>query len=368
VKVAHRSFSRKLAAAALLGGWCGLLAIFVPAGVARAAPPGAGLMPEYESRDQCVVVTARTICGSRVVYLDGQPLPAPRSVLDDDQLLTIYGKSLCLAPVMGILGRYCSMEEMVAESQPLFEGLDAANGERGVRLAAHVVYGMARPCWGLDDSCLMYLEEHGFDIVSEYIEPAAALGVEVVLDVQMGRSTPLEEIERMIARGYLAYPNVHIALDPEFATGPYQMLPGSPIGRLDALSINEGLRRLDDYLREIGSPTRRVVMLHQFIDNATDSWTMIPNKELIETFDYLDVVPVMDGFGGRNIKVRKYNLITDATIYPWIERRSIKLFLPNPWSPSHQDFPVLTWPQVVGDEPTSGGYRMEHAPDVVVVA
>jgi len=143
-----------------------------------------------------------------------------------------------------------------------------------------------------------YLEEHRFDIVGEYIEPALAMGVEVVLDVQMDHSTPLAEIERMIARGYLAYPNVRIALDPEFATGLYQMLPGSPIGRLDALSINEGLRRLDEYLREIGSPTRRVVMLPQFIDTATDSRTMIPNKELIETFAYLEVVPVMDGFGG----------------------------------------------------------------------
>jgi len=109
-------------------------------------------------------------------------------------------------------------------------------------------------------------------------------------------------------------------------------------------------------------------MLPQFIDTATDSRTMIPNKELIETFAYFEVVPVMDGFRGRNIKVRKYNLITDNELYPRIERRPIKLFLPNPWSPSHQDFPVLTWPQVVGDEPTSGGYRMEHVPDVVVVA
>lgn len=63
-----------------------------------------------------------------------------------------------------------------------------------MRLAAHVVYGMARPCWGLDDSCLMYLEEHGLDIVGEHIEPALVLGVEVVLDVKMGRSTPLAEV------------------------------------------------------------------------------------------------------------------------------------------------------------------------------
>ena len=39
-------------------------------------------------------------------------------------------------------------------------------------------------------------------------------------------------------------------------------------------------------------------MLPQFIDTATDSRTMIPNKELIETFAYFEVVPVMDGFGG----------------------------------------------------------------------
>ena len=365
--MAHRNFYRKFAGVALLGGWCGLLLFLVSAGIARAAPPGPGAGPEVESRDLCVRVADAEICMSFLADPDVPP-PAPESVLDDDQLLTIYGKSLCLAPVMGILGRYCSMEEMVEASIPLVEGLDAANGDRGVRLAAHVVYGMARPCWGPGDSCLMYLEEHGFDIVEEYIGPAAELGVEVVLDVQTGRSTPLLEIERMIELGYLAYPNVHIALDPEFATGPYQMLPGSPIGRLDALSINEGLRRLDQYLRQIRSPTRRVVMLHQFIDTATDSWTMIPNKELIETFEYLDMTLVMDGFGGRNIKVAKYNAITDVERYPWIERRSIKLFPLNPWSPSHQDFPVLTWPQVVGTEPTSGGYQMEFVPDVVVVA
>jgi hypothetical protein len=344
--------------------------MFASAGIAKAAPPGADVGRDIESWESCLQVGESFICMPLLVELDLEAVTtnAPVSILDDDQLLTIYGKSLCLAPVMGILGRYCSMEEMVEATLPLAEGLDAANGDRGVRLAAHVVYGMARPCWGPGDSCLMYLEEHGFDIVGEYIEPAAELGVEVVLDVQMGRSTPLLEIERMIDLGYLAYPNVHIALDPEFATGANQVLPGSPIGRLDALSINEGLRRLDDYLREIESPTRRVVMLHQFIDESTDSWTMIPNKELIETFEYLDVTLVMDGFGGRDIKVLKYNALTDAERYPWISRRSIKLFLPNPWSPSHQDFPVLTWPQVVGTEPTPGGYLMEQVPDVVVVA
>lgn len=359
---------KSLAAAVVRGGCCGLLLVFASAGIARAAPPGVETGADFESRDSCVLVGETSICMPVLAEVEVRAEEAPVSVLEDDQLLTIYGKSLCLAPVMGILGRYCSMEEMVEESRPLVDGLDAANGDRGVRLAAHVVYGMARPCWGPGDSCLMYLEEHGFDIVGEYIEPAADLGIDVVLDVQMGRSTPLLEIERMIDLGYLAYPNVDIALDPEFATGPYQGLPGSPIGRVDALSINEGLRRLDDYLREIDSPNRRIVMLHQFIDEATDSWTMIPNKELIGTFEYLDVVPVMDGFGGRNIKVSKYNAITDVERYPWIERRSIKLFLPNPWSPSHQDWPVLTWPQVVGTEPTEGGYWMEHVPDVVVVA
>jgi|GEM_PF-2881454 len=338
------------AAAAVRGGCYGLILMLASAGIANAAPPAVGPGQEADSRESCLQVGESFVCMPLLVELDA-----------DAEAVTTN------APVMGILGRYCSMEEMVAESMPLLEGLDAANGDRGVRLAAHVVYGMARPCWGPGDSCLMYLEEHGFDIVGEYIEPAVELGVEVVLDVQMGRSTPLLEIERMIDLGYLPYPNVHIALDPEFATGANQVLPGSPIGRLDALSINEGLRRLDDYLRDIESPTRRVVMLHQFIDEATDS-SMILNKELIETFEYLDVTLVMDGFGGRNIKVLKYNALTDAERYPWISRRSIKLFLPNPWSRSHQDFPVLTWPQVVGIEPILGGYLMEQVPDVVIVA
>jgi len=109
------------------GGCCGLILMFASAGIAKAAPPGAGPGQEVYSGDSCLLVGESFICMPLLVELDVEAVTTN-------------------APVMGILGRYCSMEEMVAESMPLLEGLDVANGSRGVRLAAHVVYGMARPC------------------------------------------------------------------------------------------------------------------------------------------------------------------------------------------------------------------------------
>ncbi len=95
--------------------------------------------------------------------------------------------------------------------------------------APHLIYELARPCKSDDDSCLIFLDGSGVDLVNEYILPAAERGMGVVLDAQMGRLSPSFFVRRMIDAGYMAYPNVHIALDPEFATRPDQDMPGHPI-------------------------------------------------------------------------------------------------------------------------------------------
>jgi hypothetical protein len=81
------------------------------------------------------------------------------------------------------------------------------------------------PCTGKGDC----LESLGEDIVEKYIKPAAARGWEVILDTQLGHSGPVEQVQRMIAGGYLKCENVHVPLDPEFHALPGQRDPGVPI-------------------------------------------------------------------------------------------------------------------------------------------
>src|SRR5438270_12368319 len=103
---------------------------------------------------------------------------------------------------------------------------------------------MATPCQTAD-TCLAYLDETGVDIVRQYIEPAARRGWLVILDDQLGRSTPERELRRMVGRGYLRYDNVVVAFDPEFHTGPKQAVPRVPVGQVRAPAPNGAPSQLD---------------------------------------------------------------------------------------------------------------------------
>ena len=171
----------------------------------------------------------------------------------------------------------------------------------------------------------------------------------------------------MIDRGYLAHPNVHVALDPEFATEPDQTMPGHPIGYLTADEINEAQDLLATYVRDENLLFKKMLMVHQFVDDQTDSWTMIPNKQAIEVFDEVDLVINADGFGTPDAKVMKYNGITDPSAYPRLNWRAIKIFQENPIAPRFADSPVMTPRQIFGLDPTPGGLRMWASPHALVL-
>src|SRR4029079_16866720 len=102
---------------------------------------------------------------------------------------------------------------------------------------------------------------------------------------------------------YLKYPNVHLALDPEFAmTQKGQETPGNPIGYLTGEQINEAQAYVQAYLEENNIRGRRIFLIHQFFD------AMIPNKEVIDWNNpRLELAIVADGFGDPWGKITKYN-------------------------------------------------------------
>jgi hypothetical protein len=292
---------------------------------------------------------------------------APASLLEENTLLAIYGRGFGVSPILGRLGCYRGIDEMAADVCERAKAIAAVNDGKGVVQAIHLIYAMAIPCKAGSD-CLLYL---GPDLVRKYVEPAAERGWAVILDSQLGRSTPVEQVRRMIERGYLKYDNVHVAIDPEFHVCAGHDDPGIPIGTVEALQINEAQDLLDRYVEEQHLRTKKILIAHQFGDPAVHDGVpyMIRDKKLLRRYPNVELVINMDGLGEPAVKVNKYNRITDSASYPFIQFRGIKIFYRDPGEVrGHFDKPPMTVEEIFGVTPVPGRQRMAVKPDVVIIA
>jgi hypothetical protein len=294
------------------------------------------------------------------------PIPPPVSWLRHNTLLSIYGRAFGLAPILGRLGSDGSFADMQRQIQPDLQGIRSANGGLGVRVAVHLIYGLATPC-NESKNCLLYLDDTGVNIVKQYIEPAARRGWLVVLDDQLGTSNPAAEVQRMISRGYLRYDNVEIALDPEFRAVAGQPEPGVPVGTVDAGEMNQAERAVNSYTNRLHLLHHKIVMVHQF------QTAMITRRgSLRKKMNDVDLVIVADGFGTPGIKAHVYSTLLSRAASVRLRWRGIKLFYPNPYEQAgHLDDPLMTWQQVFGHAPAYDGtqpFYLRPAPNVIVIA
>ena len=258
--------------------------------------------------------------------------------------LTYYGRPGI--PVMGILGEY-----EIADLTPLLRkqarAYDVANGRTlSVTPAFHLVYGMATVAPGDDDSHLAYLED---EIVMDYVDVAAEEGFAVILDVQIGALSPSEAISQALP--YLAYENVHLAIDPEFAmVHEGQAWPGDPIGYVTAEQVNEVQSVMQRYMRRNRLEGTRVLLVHQFQDN------MILDADQIDaSYEQVAVTISVDGWGGPWAKITKYN----AFVTPDSPYAAFKLFYQ--W-----DEPVLSPAEAMGTESYANELIIDVTPNMVI--
>lgn len=163
-------------------------------------------------------------------------------------------------------------------------------------------------------------------VIEEWIAAAEESGVVVILDIQPGRGNVFNLFERF--KPYLYQPHVHLAIDPEFTMAEGE-IPAQDVGQLYAEQINEVQAALNEIGHEIG--LNRVLILHQFANS------MLPDKELIESQPYVEIVIDGDGVGSPEAKTRNYNQYATE---PAFEYGGFKLF------PRDGDYPVLS-PQEV---------------------
>ncbi|OGO51683.1 MAG: hypothetical protein A2148_09980 [Chloroflexi bacterium RBG_16_68_14] len=283
---------------------------------ASAAPPGAERevravlsRPAVQLRPHLVLrplLTTNLADRFSWLALEREPAPQP-PILTDSQVVSYYG-SLYTAE-MGILGT-ADLETIVSRVEEHAARYDALNGPTGVVPALHVVYAVAQPHPTSNGLYLQYVDDADMHRLLHLTEERKML---LFLDLQIGRSSVEAELEKV--RAYLRYPQVHLAIDPEFAVGSEQV-PGVNLGSLRAADIDKAQAALQEMVREEGLPPK-LLIVHQFTDS------MVEGGEAIQRYPDVELIVDMDGFGLAAIKRATYQRYATRS---YASRAAIKLF------------------------------------------
>ena len=228
------------------------------------------------------------------------PKPQPNSVLDTQLLVTWYGSPW--TGRMGILGRL--------QGKALADGLKqqaaayAKASGKPVLPAYELIATVAQPMAGSDG---MYRRRESRQVIDRMLSEARAAGLKLVLDIQTGRSTVMDEILPLVT--YLQQPDVYLALDPEFSMGA-DGIPGRRIGSMPAEEVNDAIGVLEFLIARHNLPPK-VLIVHQFTTG------MLPDKERILKSPVLDVVLDVDGFGSRALKRSTYRAMMRQGMLPF---------------------------------------------------
>ena len=219
------------------------------------------------------------------------PVLASRfSVLPSHQIISYYGNPY--TELMGILGS--DDLESIADALELQAArYDDLNGRRDVIPAIHLVYAVAQPHPTDNGLYLQYVDDAA---VLRYVALAHERDMLLFLDLQIGRSSVEDEIEKV--RPFLRLPNVHLALDPEFAVDDGNT-PGEIIGSLSADDIDVAQSMLQELVVEEQLPPK-LLMVHQFLDD------MVSEGDTIDHYAGVDLIIDMDGFGSAAVKRATY--------------------------------------------------------------
>jgi hypothetical protein len=248
------------------------------------------------------------------------------SLLLNNDILAFYGHPL--SKNMGILGRY-SIPELDARLTKLAGEYAAVSGGRGVQKAFYIIFGTVWP-----EGEIGIIKE---SVLLEYIQYALEHNILVFIDHQIGRYDPIASLTKMLP--YLRYPNVHLALDPEWRTDK----PMQDIGRVSAEELNRAQQAIEDYLVENHLPGERMLVIHQF-----KPW-MIMNREGVRAGkDRVRLIHCADGFGNPGQKRDAYAANAEARNLPL---KAFKLFYNLGIPGAGYDNPLLSPAQVYSLNP-----------------
>jgi len=251
---------------------------------------------------------------------------ARESILLNNYILGYYGHPL--SKNMGILGRF-SKDELNRQLSALAAEYQALADGKGIVKAFYIIFGTVWP--GGDIGIIRE------DVLREWIEYALEHDILVFIDHQIGKYEPEHGLRLLLP--WLKYPNVHLALDPEWRTTK----PMQEIGTVTGEEINHVQRIMEEYLIANNLPGERMLVMHQF------NWRMITNREVVRTnFERVRLVHSADGIGNPHQKRDSYAFNAQARNMPV---KSFKLFYNFEIPGAGFDNPLMSPRDVMGLNP-----------------
>ncbi|MCL6537551.1 MAG: hypothetical protein K6T28_03055 [Acidothermus sp.] len=223
------------------------------------------------------------VLASRVaVAVTGRQLPGGGQVIfPGRRFVALYGHPGTAA--LGVLGAQ-DVPASVRRAQELADRYQALS-DVPVIPAFEIIAAVAQRSPGADGN---YTAESDPTELQPWVEAAAEAGMYVVLDLQPARADLVTLAERY--ESLLAFPNVGLAVDPEWALAPGQ-LPLQQIGSLDAAALNRLAGWLDRFTAAHRLP-QKLFVVHQF------RLSMIAHEDALRThYDNIALLIHMDGQG-----------------------------------------------------------------------
>jgi hypothetical protein len=218
------------------------------------------------------------------------PYPLPGAILPYNRIIAFYGN--LYSTRMGILGEI-PRNQMIEKLQGEVAKWAAADSTVKTIPALHYIAVTAQGSPGSANMYRMRMPFKQIDTILSWAKPIDAL---VFLDIQVGHSTVQAEVTAL--EQYLALPNVHLGIDPEFSLKNGEV-PGTKIGSFTADDINDAIDILAKVVRE-NKLTPKVLVVHRFTQG------MVTDYKRIKTVPEVQVVMDMDGFGSRVLKRSSY--------------------------------------------------------------
>lgn len=214
------------------------------------------------------------------------PEPLPGAILPEKRIVAYYGNPL--SKRMGVLGEYPT-DQMLKMLDAEVAAWEKADPSTPVVPALHLIAVVAQADAGRDGKYRLRMADTLIERVATWAATRNAL---VFLDVQIGLSTLQAELPRLA--GFLARPNFHLGIDPEFAMTAGG-IPGKRIGTYDAKDINFATEFLAGLVVNHKLPPK-VLVVHRFTQRGVTNYRNIALRPEVQ------VVMHMDGFGTPTLK------------------------------------------------------------------
>jgi hypothetical protein len=241
------------------------------------------------------------------------PAPIGGALLPKNRIVAYYGNPH--SKKMGVIGEYPE-QQMLGMWDRTVAAWKAADPKTPVIPAIHLVTVVAQGAPGSDG---MWRRWEDSSMIERTYKWAKSRNGILFLDIQASHSTLQKELPRLLP--WLARPDVHLGVDPEFYMH-YERegaRPSSKIGMMMASDVNYVIRTLDKLVADKKIPPK-ILVVHRFTSK------MVPDAENIRPTSRVQVVMHMDGWGPPWLKFDSYR---DYIVDHPVQYTGFKLFYHN---------------------------------------